>query len=84
MLEKTHRSEIKPLSDYVSRGMQTSVITYMQSLPLDSFNDSSPAVAVVIIDEKIISSLLSGLTERYGGWVHISDAEGNTIVLQGK
>ncbi|MEK3984219.1 helix-turn-helix domain-containing protein [Paenibacillus sp. FSL K6-3166] len=83
VLEKTHRSEIKPLSDYVSRGMQTSVITYMQSLPLDSFNDSSPAVAVVIIDEKIISSLLSGLTERYGGWVHISDAEGNTIVLQG-
>lgn len=83
VLEKTHRSEIKPLSDYVSRGMQTSVITYMQSLPLDSFNDSSPAVAVVIIDEKIISSLLSGLTERYGGWVHICDAEGNTIVLQG-
>ncbi|WP_339319546.1 helix-turn-helix domain-containing protein [Paenibacillus sp. FSL R10-2734] len=83
VLEKTHRSEIKPLSDFVSRGMQTSVITYMQSLPLDSFNDSSPAVAVVIIDEKTISSLLSGLTERYGGWVHISDAEGNTIVLQG-
>ncbi|MEK5256125.1 helix-turn-helix domain-containing protein [Paenibacillus sp. FSL F4-0125] len=83
VLEKTHRSEIKPLSDFVSRGMQTSVITYMQSLPLDSFNDSSPAVAVVIIDEKVISSLLSGLTERYGGWVHISDAKGNTIVLQG-
>lgn len=41
------------------------------------------AVAVVIIDEKNISSLLSGLTERYGGWVHISDAKGNTIVLQG-
>lgn len=53
VLETTHRSEIKPLSDFVSRGMQTSVITYMQSLPLDSFNDSSPAVAVVIIDEKI-------------------------------
>ncbi|MNO33355.1 HTH-type transcriptional regulator YesS [compost metagenome] len=83
VLEKTHRSEIMPLSDFVSRGMQTSVITYMQSLPLDSFNDSSPAVAVVIIDEKIISRLLSGLTERYGGWVHISDAKGNTIVLQG-
>ncbi|MEK4994356.1 helix-turn-helix domain-containing protein [Paenibacillus sp. FSL H7-0918] len=83
VLETTHRSEIKPLSDFVSRGMQTSVITYMQSLPLDSFSDSSPAVAVVIIDEKNISSLLSGLTERYGGWVHISDAKGNTIVLQG-
>ncbi|MFE4710614.1 MULTISPECIES: helix-turn-helix domain-containing protein [unclassified Paenibacillus] len=83
VLEKSHRSEIKPLSSFVSRGTQTSVITYMQSLPLDSFNDTSPAVAVVIIDEKIIASLLSGLTERYGGWVHISDAEGQTIVLQG-
>ncbi|KWX79479.1 helix-turn-helix domain-containing protein [Paenibacillus jilunlii] len=84
VLEKTHRSEIRPLSAFVSKGAQTSVITYMQSLPLDSFNDSSPAVVVVIIDEKIIASLLSGLTERYGGWVHISDADGKTIVLQGK
>lgn len=84
VLRKTHRSEIKPLSPFTDKYTQTSVITYMQSLPLDSFNDSSPAVAVIIIDEKTIASLLSGLTERYGGWVHISDANGNTIVLQGK
>ncbi|MEK5494805.1 helix-turn-helix domain-containing protein [Paenibacillus sp. FSL R7-0297] len=84
ILDRTHRSEIKPLSAYVSKGTSTSVITYMQSLPLDSFNNSSPAVVVVNIDEKIIASLLSGLTERDGGWVHISDAEGNTIVLQGQ
>ena len=84
ILGKTHRSEIKPLSSFINRDAPTSVITYMQSLPLDSFNDSSPAVVVVIIDEKVISSLLSGLTDRYGGWVHISDENGNTIVLQGK
>ncbi|AIQ40104.1 helix-turn-helix domain-containing protein [Paenibacillus sp. FSL R5-0912] len=84
ILDRTHRSEIKPLSAYVSKGTSKSVITYMQSLPLDSFNNSSPAVVVVNIDEKIIASLLSGLTERAGGWVHISDAEGNTIVLQGQ
>ncbi|GGG12489.1 hypothetical protein GCM10010912_66160 [Paenibacillus albidus] len=83
ILQKTHRSEIKPLSAFVNKGTDTSVITYMQSLPLDSFNGFSPAVAVVIIDEKIITSLLSGLTGRYGGWAHISDAEGNTIALQG-
>lgn len=83
ILKKTHRSEIKPLSDFVSKGAQTSVITYMQSLPLDIFNNSSPAIVVVIIDEKIIASHLSGLTERYGGWVHISDGDGKTIVLQG-
>ncbi|MEK3686834.1 helix-turn-helix domain-containing protein [Paenibacillus sp. FSL R10-2736] len=84
ILDRTHRSEIKPLSAFVSKGTPTSVITYMQSLPLDSFNNSSPAVVVVNIDEKIIASLLSGLTERDGGWVHISDADGNTIVLQGQ
>lgn len=83
VLKQTHRSEIKPLSSYVSRGQQTSVITYMQSLPLDSFNDSSPAVAVVVIDEKMIVGLLSSMTDRYGGWVHISDAEGRTIALKG-
>lgn len=83
VLDKTHRSEIKPLSSFVSRGFETSVITYMQSLPLDSFNDSSPAVAVVMIDEKTIASMLSGLTERYGGWVQVTDGEGHTIVLQG-
>lgn len=83
-LEKTHRSEIRPLSPFVERNIQTSVITYMQSLPLDSFEDSSPAVVIVNIDEKVIASMLTGLTERYGGWVHISDENGNTIVQQGE
>ncbi|WP_310832224.1 helix-turn-helix domain-containing protein [Paenibacillus pedocola] len=83
-LEKTHRSEIRPLSPFVERTIQTSVITYMQSLPLDSFKDSSPAVVIVNIDEKVISSMLTGLTERYGGWVHVSDENGNTIVQQGE
>lgn len=83
ILDTHHRSEIKPLSPFMTRGQQTSVITYMQSLPLDSFNDSSPAVAVVLIDEKLITGLLSGMTERYGGWVRISDSQGKTIALKG-
>ncbi|WP_256758620.1 helix-turn-helix domain-containing protein [Cohnella sp. WQ 127256] len=83
ILGKTHRSEILPLSSFVSKGTETSVVTYMQSLPLDSFNGSSPAIAVVIIDQKTISNLLSGITDRYGGWAHITDAQGHTIGLQG-
>ncbi|OBZ07814.1 helix-turn-helix domain-containing protein [Bacillus sp. FJAT-26390] len=83
VLDQTHRSEIKPLSSFLSNAKQTSVITYMQSLPLDSFNGSSPATVVVIIDEENISNLLAGLEDRYGGWAHISDAEGNTIGLRG-
>ncbi|MGG6309412.1 helix-turn-helix domain-containing protein [Paenibacillus macerans] len=84
VLGKTHRSEIKPLTPFTERNAETSVITYMQSLPLDSFDDSSPAIVVVLIDQKTIAGLLSGLTEQSGGWVHIYDAEGNTIVLQGE
>jgi two-component system response regulator YesN len=83
ILGKTHRSEIMPLRSFVNNGTPTSVITYMQSLPLDSFNGSSRAIVVVIIDQKTISNLLSGITDRYGGWVHISDAQGHTIGLKG-
>jgi two-component system response regulator YesN len=83
IIGKTHRSEIMPLRPFTYSGTQTSVITYMQSLPLDSFNGSSPATVVVIIDTKSISRLLSGITDRYGGWTHITDAQGHTIGLQG-
>lgn len=83
VLNATHRSKIMPLHPFVSKGIQSSAITYLQSLPLDSFSGSSPATAVVLIDLKTISSLLTGVTDRYGGWAHISDAEGRTIGLQG-
>lgn len=79
MLRSTHRSELMPLSAYVNKGTDTSVITYMQSLPLDSFTGSSPATVVVMIDESTVNSLLSSLQERYGGWVYVSDAEGRDI-----
>lgn len=83
VLERTHRSEIMALEPYVSNKLETNVVTYMQSLPLDSFNGASPAVVVVMIDQGMITDPLSGLTERYGGWIHIADAEGNTVGLQG-
>ncbi len=84
VLEPTHRSEIMPLRHYEFIKEESSVITYMQTLPLDSFQKPSPAVVVVMIDEKLISSLLSGITDRYGGWVHIADDKGQTISLQGE
>ncbi|RKP54338.1 AraC family transcriptional regulator [Cohnella endophytica] len=83
VLGQTHRSEIMPLRPFVNKGAKTSVVTYLQSFPLDSFSGSSPAVAVVIIDEKTIAGLMTGITDRYGGWSLISDAEGRTIASQG-
>ncbi|WP_123043321.1 AraC family transcriptional regulator [Cohnella candidum] len=83
ILGKTHRSEVLPLRPFVSKGVQTAVLTYMQSLPLDSFSGSSPATVVVLIDKNTIGSLLSGITDRYGGWAHISDGEGRTVAAKG-
>lgn len=83
ILNKPHSREILPLSPFEDGDGQTSVISYMQSLPLDSFNEVSPATVVVIIDEKTIQSLLTGLKDRYGGWTYISDREGKTISRQG-
>lgn len=83
ILGKTHRSEIMPLRNFNNKGTMTSVVTYMQSFPLDSFSGSSPAVAVVMIDEKTITNLLTGITDKYGGWTQISDASGRTIASLG-
>ncbi|ACT01801.1 helix-turn-helix domain-containing protein [Paenibacillus sp. JDR-2] len=83
ILGQTHRSEIMPLRQYNNRGTVTSVVTYMQSFPLDSFSGSSPAVVVVTIDEKTITNLLTGITDKYGGWTQISDASGRTIASLG-
>ncbi|MCA0755160.1 helix-turn-helix domain-containing protein [Paenibacillus sp. N4] len=83
VLARTHRSEIMALRPFMDNQTETSVVTYMQSLPLDSFNGSSPAVAVVMIDQKMITDPLSGLTDRYGGWIHITDAKGHTVGLRG-
>jgi two-component system, response regulator YesN len=57
ILEKSHRSEILPLSPYDNNGTQSSVITFIQSLPLDSFSDTSPATLVTIIDEQTNNSV---------------------------
>ncbi|MCM3628280.1 helix-turn-helix domain-containing protein [Paenibacillus glycanilyticus] len=83
ILGKTHRSEIMPLRKFYNKGTTTSVVTYMQSFPLDSFSGSSPAVAVVMIDENTITNLLTGITDKYGGWTQISDASGRPIASLG-
>lgn len=83
ILEQTHNREIIPLKPLMMNTSQTSVITYMQSLPLDSFNGSARATVVILIDEQVIARLLSDIKDQYGGWTHISDAEGHTISLLG-
>lgn len=83
LLGKTHSREVLPLKPFTMNGTQTSVISYMQSLPLDSFGAQAPATVVVLIDQKTIASLLSGVKDRYGGWTYVSDAQGNAVSMLG-
>ncbi|TYP79099.1 helix-turn-helix domain-containing protein [Paenibacillus methanolicus] len=83
ILGRTHSREILPLTPYVGGGAETAVLTFAQSLPLDSFGDEAPATVVVLIDQKTIGELLAGVKERYGGWTYVSDAEGRAISALG-
>ncbi|MFC4809776.1 helix-turn-helix domain-containing protein [Paenibacillus sp. GCM10023250] len=84
VLDRTHSREVLPLKPFTVNGTQTSVISYMQSLPLDSFGSRAPATVVVLIDQKTIANLLSGVKDRYGGgWTYVSNAEGEPISMAG-
>ncbi|MBM7567051.1 helix-turn-helix domain-containing protein [Paenibacillus sacheonensis] len=83
LLGKTHSREVLPLKPFAMNGTQTSVISYMQSLPLDSFGAQAPATVVVLIDQKTIASLLAGVKDRYGGWTYVSDAQGQAVSMLG-
>ncbi|WP_116189062.1 helix-turn-helix domain-containing protein [Paenibacillus taihuensis] len=83
IMDKTHSREVMPLMPFSLNNISTSVISYMQSLPLDSFGEQAPATVVVLIDQKTIASLLSGVKERYGGWTYVSNAQGDAISMLG-
>src|SRR5690625_4919082 len=48
MLQGVYHREILPLQNYEIRDKQTSVITYLQSIPLDSFNSSFGMIVIPI------------------------------------
>ncbi len=82
ILEANHQGEIIPLRSYSSNKRNLSVITYVQSLPFNTFSESL-GTAVVTIDHQQIGVLLEGLTKQYGGWAFIADKEGNPLTMMG-
>lgn len=82
ILEGVYHRKILPLKSYKIKEKQTSVITYLQSIPLDSFN-SSFGMIVIPIEQSNISNLFTGISEQYGGWVYISDQKGNPLAYVG-
>src|SRR5690625_4356297 len=82
MLQEVYHREILPLQNYEIRDKQTSVITYLQSIPLDSFT-ASFGMIVIPIEQRKISNLFTGISEQYGGWAYISDQQGNPLAYVG-
>ncbi|WP_308634035.1 helix-turn-helix transcriptional regulator [Paenibacillus silvisoli] len=79
VLGKTHSREILPIKPLVMDRSTTPVISYLQSLPLDSFGPMAPATVVVLINQKTIEDLFTGVKDRYGGWTYVSNTQGETI-----
>jgi AraC-like DNA-binding protein len=82
ILNKIHHREILPARPFMNDGKSTSVITYLQSLPIDSFQHSL-GTAVILIDESEITKMLEPISKQYGGWVYIYDKDGNIISKTG-
>ncbi|WP_299089607.1 helix-turn-helix domain-containing protein [uncultured Metabacillus sp.] len=82
ILEANHQGKIIPVRSYISNKKDLSVITYVQSLPLNSFNKPL-GTAVINIDQQKIGGLLEGLSKQYGGWAFIADHEGNPLTMVG-
>jgi two-component system response regulator YesN len=82
ILEENHQRKIIPLRPYTSNKKDTAVITYVQSLPLNSFNQPG-GTAVVTIDQRQLSVFLERISSQFGGWAYIADNEGNPITMVG-
>ncbi|MFD0696653.1 helix-turn-helix domain-containing protein [Paenibacillus sp. GCM10027628] len=82
ILGKIHRRETLPSQPFINNGKRTNVITYLQSIPFDSFQHSL-GTAVILIDENEIAKMLERISKQYGGWAYISDKDGHTIARMG-
>lgn len=82
ILEGVYHREILPLQKYENRNHETSVVTYLQSIPLDSFS-SSFGMIVIPIEQSKISQLFTGISEQYNGWAYITNEQGDPIAYVG-
>lgn len=87
ILKKPHFNEIIPLQNYkreISSNLRTTApaITFLQSLPLNSFNKPQATIGV-LIDEDEMASLTQHIVDQYGGWTLVRDANGEIIFSRG-
>ncbi|MEK3734418.1 MULTISPECIES: helix-turn-helix domain-containing protein [unclassified Paenibacillus] len=87
VLKKPHLNELMPLKKYRreirdSVFVETPAITFLQSIPLNSFNNPQAMIGV-LIDEDHMGSLLQNIVDQYGGWALVADREGSLILSRG-
>lgn len=82
LLGSIHRRETLPSKPFIGNGKKSNVITYLQSIPFDSFQHSL-GTAVILIDENEIAKMLERIPKQYGGWAYISDKDGHPIARVG-
>ncbi|WEG11079.1 AraC family transcriptional regulator [Pullulanibacillus sp. KACC 23026] len=80
VLEKNHNGDFIPLTSKTNGAHTT--INYVQSLPLNSFNQPIGTL-VVQINENQFDDLLTNFEKLYGGWAYITDQDGNTLAKNG-
>ncbi|MCS7462284.1 cache domain-containing protein [Paenibacillus doosanensis] len=81
-LQQAQNRTVLPSHAYSRAGRDMHVITYLQSLTLESAA-STKGTLVVHIDENQINSLLRSITDQYGGWAYIVDRDGRSITSLG-
>ena len=87
VIKKPHLNELIPLKKY-RREIRDTVfaekpaVTFLQSIPLNSFNNPQAMIGVMI-DEDHMGSLLQNIVDQYGGWAVVADREGSLILSRG-
>jgi two-component system, response regulator YesN len=82
-LRTTQQSTVIPRRSYITGDTnETSVIKFVQPLPLNSV-DSPQGSVVVTIDERQIIELLDSIPKQFGGWAFITDRGGSILTQIG-
>ncbi|GGD89230.1 helix-turn-helix domain-containing protein [Paenibacillus nasutitermitis] len=82
VIQASHQDTVLPLRSYIRNKTESFVMTYIQSLPLNSFGKPRGTV-VILIDESKISSMLMSFSSQYGGWAYITDKDGKPLASAG-
>ncbi len=82
ILNGNHNSKIIPSESYIQNNKEKSMISYLQSLPLNNYNHSKGTV-VVLINVENIENLLQSISKQYNGWAYVTDNNGKHIASVG-